>query len=346
MPNPTFLGLVKFGAGNGCACGGPLQGWRKIRAWKGQHGWPLLGLAEFGAYLRQEVSGEGAGSFVATRVIDRQTGLSSGAPFVWIPGDEPRFPADGNFLLESEGNAYPIARITDEGTYQRTGRISISDQYTFSDLKGDLETILNSLEASPLVHPAGSVTMVARSEADEGIGRALVVSGSTSAVFFAPRGRFLGNRECRTRMFEVTVPGPPAKPSGAIYTRAGGTEWDIESQNTATRTYKLRTTYLRGGDGRQGSYSKERGFLSFSGFLSVRDVLTWGGFQETTLIDTGKVYFRNVGPYMDIPSPDIPDSLERGLPMHFIRTIKLGDNPPGGIGYQESGWSRGGTAGC
>ena len=143
MPDPTFLGLVRFGGGPGCPCGGPIQGWRKVRAYKARHGWPLFDSETVEAYLTQEVSGEGIGSYGATRTINPLTGLSDGAPWVYVPGQGDWFPDVGYFLMEPSPAVLPIGKHRDSEFDQvQVGQVTLSNPYTFGRLQSDLSEIL------------------------------------------------------------------------------------------------------------------------------------------------------------------------------------------------------------
>lgn len=348
MPDPTFLGLVRFGGGPGCPCGGPIQGWRKVRAYKARHGWPLFDSETFEAYLTQEVSGEGIGSYGATRTINPLTGLSDGAPWVYVPGQGDWFPDVGYFLMEPSPAVLPIGKHQNSEFDQvQVGQVTLSNPYTFGRLQSDLSEILFSEPANPMGRPSGSVTLAARAEVSLPIDVARQEPGSTSAVAYAPRGRFDSQGDAAIVRWEPAPANQSRAINGGIYVHPTGSQWDLESQDTVRRIYRLRTQYLRGGVGRRGFYSRERGLLSFSGFYSIQDVLSVQNIGEEVLDDSGRVYYRHTGPYLDITSPDIPEHQHWETLMTLVRTIRLGDVPPGGTPYQESSWAGGpGSLAC
>lgn len=324
MPDPTFLGLVRFGAGTGCPCGTVTGAWRVVQAVKIHQGWPYY--QEDGALnacLTLSPYGVDLASYGGTRAMDRWSGISSGSPlstrsedFSWV--------AAGARAIDSVGAA--------------GGSLLLTDPYTFSQLQADAAAILDSSEAHPigLAERTFHVARVAETASSCEVTAPILEAGYTD--IWAPARHFSGEPQCETYVPAI-VSGPV---DGRIEVASGA---DPRFSGSSTQ-FDLRTTYKR-----HRSCQRERLWIGRRGFFSVtRSVRrqTWFSGEEV-LASEATAYFYNQGGWLVVDSGAFDDAWESAGIQFEIRQyaeVRIGAVPPAGVGYTTISGPGGGGASC
>lgn len=308
MPDPAFIGLVRFGAGAGCPCSSVSGGWRVVQARKIHQGWPYyIEDGAMNACLNLDAYGPALTDWAGARVMDRWTGLSSGSP-VLTPS--------GTFGWSASG-----ARALDAANFGG-GSLVLGSVYSFAGLQEDCLAILNS----PVAHPIGlaerrfHVARVAEVETSAVVTAPFNVSGYLDE--WAPRNHFAGQAHC--------VPAYPVVP-GPVDGRIVVLE-EPGRGFTSTR-FDIRTEYKR-----HAFASRERLWIGTQGYFSVtRSVrrLAWFGGEEV-LASYPRQYFLNQSGWLVVDSGALPDAWEpfaTPTSIYGYAEVRIGDVPPSGVGY-------------
>lgn len=324
MPDPGYLGLIRWGAGAGCPCAAVSGAWRVVQAYKVHQGWPYY--QEDGALnacLTLSPYGPEMASYGSTRSMDRWTGLSTGAPLLTPSGDFDWLPA----------GARAIDIISGAG-----GSLLLTDPYTLATLQADCATILDHPSAHPIglaertVHAA----RVAETATSAQVTAPFNVAGYTDA--WAPARHFLGQDQC-VPYIPALVPAPV---DGRIVV-ASAHDPRFGASNTV---FDLRTAYRRSDHCR-----RERLWVGAQGFFSVtRSIVraTWFGGEEV-LAGPSVEYFYNQSGWLVVDSGAIPDAWEpygATLQIQGTATVRLGVAPPSGTPYTTVSGPGGGAASC
>lgn len=324
MPDPGYLGLVRFGAGTGCPCSNVTGAWRVVRAVKIQQGWPYyLEDGALNACLTLSPYGPDLTGYGSTRAMDRWSGLSTGSPlttrsedFDWV--------AAGARALDSVGGA--------------GGTLLLTDPYTFGQLQADCATILDSPEAHPigLAEQAMHVARVAETASSAAVTAPYTVSGYSDE--WAPARHFAGEPQCLTYA-PALVPGPV---DGRIVVAI-----EAGANHTGSNTqFDLSSTYKRG-----RSCVRERLWIGRRGFYSVtRSVrrAVWFGAEEV-LASSPTEYFYNQSGWLVVDSGAFDDAWESAATTAEIRqyaVVRIGAVPPAGVGYTTISGPGGGGSSC
>lgn len=308
-PAPAFLGLVRFGAGDGCPCSSVSGGWRVVQGRKIHQGWPYyIEDGALNACLSLDAYGPALADWAGSRAMDRWSGLSTGSPIL-TPSGTLGWSASG-------------ARAIDASNFGG-GSLVLGSVYTFAALQEDCLKILDS----PLAHPIGL--------AERRFHVARVAEAATSAVptapfnvtgyvdEWAPRNHFSGQANC--------VPAYPVIP-GPVDGRIVVLEEPGRAFTTPNR-WDIRTEYLR------HSYaSRERLWVGTQGFFSVtRSIrrLTWFSSEEV-LASSPREYFFNQAGWLVVDSGAIADAWESyatTTAVYGYAEVRVGDRPPSGVAY-------------